>query len=45
MRGSFSTIKIRKPKASRSRSNEVYLLGLNYSRRLGMDAGIQGIGI
>jgi 23S rRNA (uridine2552-2'-O)-methyltransferase len=30
MRGSFSTIKIRKPKASRSRSNEVYLLGLGY---------------
>lgn len=30
MRGSFSAIKIRKPKASRSRSNEVYLLGLGY---------------
>lgn len=30
VRSSFSGIKIRKPKASRARSNEVYLLGLGY---------------
>ncbi|HVV68705.1 MAG TPA: 23S rRNA (uridine(2552)-2'-O)-methyltransferase RlmE [Gammaproteobacteria bacterium] len=32
MRVGFSQVKIRKPKASRARSNEIYLLGFGYKR-------------